>query len=219
MESLPRDRMRSGRRRLARLVAVSLVASAAALAAAPKPPAPEAPHAAAEPLPTLAAKTGGLERRPGLLATYVDRARGHVWLEVPPAAGPGGEVASYLYVEGIVTGLGSNPVGLDRGQVSEARVLTLRRVGGRVLFELPNLRYRALSRDEAERRAVRESFATSVLWAAEVAAADPDGRALVDLTPFLLRDAHGVVATMRATGQGSWSLDGGRSAVDLAGCL
>jgi len=220
MESLPLDRMRSGPRRLARLVAVFLVASAAALAAAtPKSPAPEAPRAAAEPLPTLAAKTGGLERRPGLLATYVDRARGRVWLEVPPAAGPGGEVASYLYVEGIVTGLGSNPVGLDRGQVSEARVLTLRRVGGRVLFELPNLRYRALSRDEAERRSVRESFATSVLWAAEVAAADPDGRALVDLTPFLLRDAHGVVATLRATGQGSWSLDGGRSAVDLAGCL
>jgi hypothetical protein len=217
MESHSRDRRRSGRP--ASLFATALVASAALSAAAtPKIPPPEASRAA-EPLPTLAAKTSGLERRLGLLTTYVDPQRGRVWLEVPPPSGPAGEIASYLYVEGIATGLGSNPVGLDRGQVSDARVLTLRRLGGRVLFELPNLRYRALTRDEAERRAVRESFATSVLWAAEVVAADPDGRALVDLTPFLLRDAHDIVATMRTTGQGSWSLDGGRSAVDLAGCL
>lgn len=217
---IPLRERRRGAGRAACLAAAFLVASAVALVAAPpKAPAPEVAHSGGEPLPTLAAKTGGLEQRQGLLTTYVDRARGRVWLEVPPPAGPAGEVASYLYVEGIVTGLGSNPVGLDRGQVSEARLLTLRRVGGRVLFELPNLRYRALSRDEAERRAVRESFATSVLWAAEVVAADPDGRTLIDLTPFLLRDAHGVVETMRATGQGSWSLDGGRSAVDPAGCL
>jgi hypothetical protein len=215
----PRDQMMGGRpSRPGRLFAAALLASATALAAAtPKVPAPK--PAGAEPLPTLAAKTAGLERRAGLLATYVDSQRGRVWLEVPPPAGPAGEVASYLYVEGIATGLGSNPVGLDRGQVSEARVLTLRRLGGRVLFELPNLKYRALTKDDAERRAVRDSFATSVLWAGDVVAADADGRALVDLTPFLIRDAHGVVATMRATGQGGWSLDGGRSAVDPAGCL
>ncbi len=197
-----------------------VLSSLAVLAAVATPPAVRAadPPKAVEPLPTVAAKTGGLERRPGLLTTYVDRQRGRVWLEVPPA-GTGGEVASYLYVEGIATGLGSNPVGLDRGQVSEARVLTLRRLGGRVFFELPNLKYRALTADAAERRAVRDSFATSVLWAGEVIAADADGRALVDITSFLTRDAHEIVATMRATGQGGWSLDSGRSAVDLDGCL
>jgi hypothetical protein len=201
--------------RAATLFAVAWLAPAVVALAADPPQAADALPA----LPKIAAKTRGLERRPGLLTTYVDRQLGRIWLEVPAPAGPAGEVASYLYVEGIATGLGSNPVGLDRGQVSDARILTLRRLGSRVLFELPNLKYRALSKDEAERRSVRDSFATSVLWAGEVAAADPDGRALVDLTPFLLRDAHGVVAAMRAASQGGWSLDAGRSAVDVEACL
>ena len=173
---------------------------------------------APEKLPTIATKTAGLERRQGLLDLYVDRQRGTVWLAVPPP-GERGVAGTYLYVEGILTGLGSNPVGLDRGQLGDTRVVTLRRLGGRVLLEQPNLRFRALSEDPLELRAVRESFATSVLWAGEVAALDANGRALVDLTSFLLRDAHDVVATMRETEQGSWSLDEKRSAVDLDACL
>ncbi len=73
--------------------------------------------------------TASLEKREGLLTFYTDRQRGKIWLEVPPAKGPRGEVASYLYQEGIVTGLGSNPVGLDRGQAGETRIISLRRVG------------------------------------------------------------------------------------------
>ncbi|HEX7186380.1 MAG TPA: hypothetical protein VF756_31450, partial [Thermoanaerobaculia bacterium] len=65
----------------------------------------------------VAAKTSGMERREGLLTFHVDRKAGKVWLEVPKASGPGGEVGSYIYVESLLTGLGSNPVGLDRGQI------------------------------------------------------------------------------------------------------
>jgi hypothetical protein len=184
---------------------------AAALPAAGAPP--------PEPLPKVAARTTGLERRPGLLVTYLDRQRGRVWLEVPKAAGPRGEVGSYLYVEGLLSGLGSNPVGLDRGQLGDTRVVTLRRVGDRLLVEQQNLAFRALTDRPEELRAVRESFAPSVLWAGEIAALDPDGRTLVDLTPFLVRDAHDVVATLKATGQGSWSLDAARSALDPEACL
>src|SRR5439155_24292020 len=119
---------------------------------------------------------------------------------------------------GIRTGLGSNPVGLDRGQWSDARLVTFRRVGARVLLEQPNLRYRALSNDSNEVRAVRESFASSVLWGGEIQAEAPDGRLLVDLTPFLVRDAHGVIATLKSTGQGGFSLDAGRSALDPDQC-
>jgi hypothetical protein len=170
-------------------------------------------------LPTVAAKIAGLERRPGLLNLYMDRQRGRIWLEVPPASGPGGEVGSYLYVESLLSGLGSNPVGLDRGQLGDTRVVTLRRVGGRVLFEEPNLRFRALSENPAEVRAVRESFATSILWAGEVAALDPNGRALVDFTPFVVRDAHEIATQMKRTGQGNWTLDAERSVPDLENCL
>ncbi|HEX7180231.1 MAG TPA: zinc-dependent metalloprotease, partial [Thermoanaerobaculia bacterium] len=149
----------------------------------------------------------------------VDRKAGKVWLEVPKASGPGGEVGSYIYVESLLTGLGSNPVGLDRGQIGDTRVVTFRRVGGRLLVEQPNLRFRALSEDPAEVQAVRESFATSVLWAGEIAASDPDGRVLVDFTSFLVRDAHDVVARFRQSGQGSWSFDAARSVVDFENCL
>ncbi len=193
----------------------SIVASWTLLLAAFLPLAP----ARAEPLPAVAKKVEGLERREGLLPLYVDRQRGRVFLEVPAAAAPGGEIGRYLYIEGITTGMGSNPVGLDRGQIGDTLLVVLRRVGGRVLIEAPNLRFRALTDNAAEASAVRQSFGSSVLWGGELAALDADGRGLVDLTSFLVRDAHNISATLRATGQGSYSLDEGRSAIDLEQCL
>jgi Met-zincin/Domain of unknown function (DUF5117) len=192
------------------------------LAAAPAAPAPpQAPghgpgHApGAEP---NVLRTAGLEKRAGMLDLWLDRKAGKVWLLVPPA-GKDGVVGSYLYEEGILTGVGSNPVGLDRGQIGDARVVTLRRVGARLLVEEPNLRFRALSQDPAEVAAVRESFATSVLWAGDVTATDVKGREAVDFTGFLVRDAHNVAAKLKQAGQGSWSFDPGRSAVDFENCL
>jgi hypothetical protein len=164
------------------------------------------------------ARTKGFTRRDGLLVTWLDRKAGKLLLELPRPAGPRNECGSFLLLEGIETGLGSNPVGLDRGQAGETRVVTFRRVGARVLLEQPNLRYRAVSADSNEVRAVRESFASSVLWAGEVAAEAPGGRLLVDVTSFLVRDAHGVVATLKSTGQGSFSLDKERSTLDPDAC-
>jgi hypothetical protein len=167
-------------------------------------------------------RTAGLEKRPGLLDTYFDRKTGKVWLLLPPAGQNGdktGVVGSYIFSEGILTGVGSNPVGLDRGQLGDTRVVTLRRVGGRLLMEEPNLRFRALSQDPAELAAVRESFATSVLWAGEIVETEPKGHEAVDFTSFLVRDAHNVTARLKQAGQGAWSLDAGRSAVDFANSL
>ena len=167
---------------------------------------------------TLAAKTAGLERRTGLLTTYLDRRGGRLLLELPAPAGARGECGSFLYLEGIRTGLGSNPVGLDRGQEGDAVVVTFRRVGARVLLEQPNLRYRAQSADSNEVRAVRESFASSVLWAAPIEAEGPEGRLLVDFTPFLVRDAHEVAATLKTAKQGAFALDQSRCTLDPDGC-
>ena len=170
--------------------------------------------AAEEPIPTIAEKTAGLERADGLLTAWLDRDRGKIYLEVP-APGERGIAGEYLYVEGLLTGLGSNPVGLDRGQLGPARLVHLRRLGQRVLLEEINTRFRALTENPDEARAVRQSFATSVLWAEKIAARDSDGRTLVDLTSFMIRDAHGVVARLRDTRQGSFKLDTGRSVVDV----
>src|ERR1041385_8585051 len=85
------------------------------------------PTPKAEGLPTVAEKTAGLERHEGLLDLYFDRQHGKLWVVTPPPNAPGGEVGRYLYVEGLLSGLGSNPVGLDRGQFGPARLVVLRR--------------------------------------------------------------------------------------------
>lgn len=185
-------------------------------ASAPKArTAAEGPRPLGTRAPEWSAKVAQLEPRSGLLDLYLDRAQGKVMAVLPPAKGERGLIGEYIHVVGIRTGLGSNPVGLDRGQISNTSVVALRRVGSRVLFELPNLAFRALSNDAAEVAAVRESFATSVVWAAEVLGEDAAGRVLIDLTGFLLRDAHGVAARLAGSGQGSFGLDRERSAVDF----
>jgi hypothetical protein len=173
----------------------------------------------ADPLPSVAKKTEGLERRDGLLPVYVDRQRGRLWLELPAESGADGVIGRYLYVEGITTGMGSNSVGLDRGQIGATHVVVLRRVGGRLVIEAGNERFRARSDNAAETDAIRQSFAGSVLWGGEIVALDDDGRGLVDLTSFLVRDAHGIAQTLRTAGQGSYALDEARSALDLTKCL
>ncbi len=188
---------------------VAACAASAGPAARPAAPAAEDPFTAA---------VEGLERRPGLVDLYLDRERGAVLLGLP-APGPDGVVGEYLYVEGLVTGLGSNPIGLDRGQLGETRVVTLRRQGARLLVEQQNLRFRAMTERPAERRATRQSFATSVLWAGEIAATGGDGRLLVDFTSFAVRDAHRVGARIAAVGEGRFALDRERSALDLEACL
>ena len=105
----------------------------------------------------------------GLLDLHVADDAGRIWLTLPPADGEAPRLR-LLYAEGLTTGLGSNPVGLDRGQLGPARVISFRVVGDRVLVEAENLAFRAESADPHERRAARESFASSVLWAGDVAA-------------------------------------------------
>jgi hypothetical protein len=167
----------------------------------------------------IAAKTAGLTARPGLLDLFVDDDLGKVLVRLPPARGPRRTIGEYIYYEGIVSGLGSNPVGLDRGQVGEPQILRLRELGGRVLFELVNLRFRALTESVEEVQAVEESFASSVIWSAEIAARDPDGTSLVDLGPFLLRDAHGIADRLAESSQGGFAFDREKSAIDVTRCL
>ena len=169
--------------------------------------------------PTVAEKTEGLELREGFVDFYLDADGGRLWLVIPPPVGDQQVALEFLYLEGLTSGLGSNPVGLDRGQVGESQLLRFRRIGHKVLLEAPNLRYRALDAPAEEQQAARESFASSILWAQEVAALDPDGRSLIDFTSFLIRDAHDIVPKLREAQQGSYSLDTGRSLLDPANCL
>jgi hypothetical protein len=167
-----------------------------------------APALAQPPLPSIAERTRGMERHDGFLPVHWEAATGRVWLEIPRI----GE--EMIHVVSLPAGLGSNDVGLDRGQLGGTRLVRFERVGPRVLLVQPNLRYRVTSGVAAEERAMEESFAQSVLWGFAVAA-EEDGRVLVDATEFVLRDAHGIARSLRRARQGEFRLDATRSALHL----
>ncbi len=152
--------------------------------------------------PTIEEKTARMQKLDGYFPLYWDPAAGTLWLEIPRFD------TDFLYIEGLAAGVGSNDIGLDRGQIGPGRVVRFERVGPKILMVQPNLRFRA-SGSPDERRAVEESFATSVLWGFTVGA-ESGGRVLVDTTDFLLRDAHGVINRLRPA---TFRLDRTRSAV------
>ncbi|OZC04531.1 hypothetical protein BSZ36_01495 [Rubricoccus marinus] len=146
-----------------------------------------------------------MDRRDGLFPVYWDAGAGKVWLEIPAME------QDFLYVNSLAAGLGSNDIGLDRSQLGGTRLVRFERVGPKVLMVQPNLDYRAATDNPAEEPAVREAFAEGVTWGF-TASAETDGRTLIDVTDFLVRDAHGVAQTLRASGEGTFSLDKSRSA-------
>lgn len=161
---------------------------------------------AEEERPTIAEKTEDMQPIEGYVPLYWDATEGTLWMEISRFDIP------FLYVTSLPVGLGSNPVGLDRGQLGEQRVVRFERTGDKVLLVEPNLEYRAVTENAAERRAVRQAFAPGVVWGFEVAAESEEGETvLVDATDFVVRDAHGVVRRLKETDQGSYSLDESRS--------
>jgi hypothetical protein len=159
-------------------------------------------------LPTIAAKTVGLKAFPGYFNFYWDDKAGKIWLEIDRWGD------EFLYVNSLPAGVGSNDIGLDRGQLGGARVVRFERSGPKVLLTQSNYDFRAISDNPNERRAVRDSFAESVLWGFDVAA-EGDARVLVDASAFFLRDAHDVVGALRRANQGQFRLDPSRGAFYL----
>ncbi|MBI5084708.1 MAG: zinc-dependent metalloprotease [Acidobacteria bacterium] len=148
-------------------------------------------------------------QRTGGFVPYIwDESQGKLWLE----AGPWGR--EFLYVTSLPAGVGSNDIGLDRGQLGRTQVVRWEKSGNKVLLIASNYGFRALSDNEAERRAVRDSFAESVLWGFE-ANVQEDGKVYVDATQFLLRDSHGVAEKLQRARQGTYRLDSTRCAFYL----
>ncbi len=153
-------------------------------------------------------KTKDLEKIDGYMPLYWDAKSGKMLMEISRFN------TEFLYQVSLPAGLGSNPIGLDRGQLGRTFVVYFERVGPKVLLIQPNYRYRALSNDASERKAVADSFARSVIWGFKVEA-EAKGKVLVDATQFLLRDAHGVADRIRQARQGNYRFDESRSAFYL----
>ncbi|MFY7793715.1 MAG: zinc-dependent metalloprotease [Chitinophagaceae bacterium] len=164
----------------------------------------------AQKLPGIAEKTTGMQRMNGLFPIYFEPGAGKLWLQIDQFD------AEFLYVMSMPGGLGSNDIGLDRGLLGGGRVVSFQRSGRKVLMTEPNYEFRAVSDDPLERRAVRQSFARSVLWGFQVEA-ETDGKVLIDLTEFLTRDAMQAANRIRRMQQGNYTLDRNRSILEPEG--
>jgi len=159
----------------------------------------------AGPPPTIERRTDGMQKMDGLFPLYWDERGGNLYMEIPRMD------TEFLYTTGLAAGLGSNDLGLDRGQQGAGRLVSFHRVGPRVLMIQPNETFRSSSANRAEQRSVEDSFAKSILWGFAVAA-ESNGHVLVDATDFVLRDGHGAG---NALNPGPYRVDRTRSAVFL----
>ncbi|MDB5090692.1 MAG: peptidase [Mucilaginibacter sp.] len=153
-------------------------------------------------------KTKGLTKYTGYFNFYWDENTGRVLLEIDKLN------TEFLYVNSLPAGVGSNDLGLDRGQIGESRIVKFIKSGPKVLLIQPNYAYRAVSNNADERKSVEEAFAQSVIWGFKAEAQDGD-KVLIDFTPFLLRDSHHLADRLSGSDQGNFNLDESRSAIYL----
>jgi hypothetical protein len=158
--------------------------------------------------PTIAEKVTGMEKFSGYVPFYWDAKAGKIWLEIDKWN------TEFLYVESLPAGIGSNDIGLDRGQLGSSYIVRFDRSGPRILLVASNYGFRATTSNQDERQAVKDAFAESTLWGFEVAA-EEGSRVLVDATNFYLRDVHQIPGTLQRGQQGTFRLDPTRSAFYL----
>jgi hypothetical protein len=181
------------------IVAVAMITAVRFDAQAQRPAAPSE-------LRTIEDRTAGMQRIDGFVPVYWEERTGSLFLEVSRFD------QELLLATGLAAGLGSNDIGLDRGQEGGGRVVMFQRVGPKVLLVQTNQTFRSTSPNPAERKSVEDSFAKSVLWGFTVAA-ETSSRVLVDATEFLLRDVHGAGDALRP---GTYRVDRSRSAFYMA---
>ena len=158
----------------------------------------------------LANFTSGMDKKEGFFNFYYDEAIGRIFLEVDKLE------QEFLYVNSLAAGVGSNDIGLDRGQLGNERVVKFEKHGNKLLLIQPNYDYRAVSDNQDEVKSVAEAFATSVLGGFEIKTRNSSAY-LIDITDWLLRDSHGVSGRLRGSNQGSFSVDKSRSAIFMDG--
>ena len=144
----------------------------------------------------------------GYINFYYDESEDKIYLEINKLD------KEFLYVNALSEGIGSNDIGLDRGQLGGGAVVKFQKAGNKILLIQPNQSYRAITENEDERKSIEEAFAKSVLHGF-IIKEQKQNSYLVDATDFLMRDAHGVANRLQRNDQGNYSLDKSRSAFNL----
>ena len=154
--------------------------------------------------------TKKMKKHEGYFDFYYDENKGKIFLEVTNLN------EEFLYVNALTSGIGSNDIGLDRGQIGKERIVKFEKYGNKLFLIQPNYRYRATSDNPDEIRSVEEAFAKSILGGFEIKIKETN-KYLIDITNFLLRDSHNISGRLKRAQQGTYKIDKLRSAIYVKG--
>ncbi|MFY0688232.1 MAG: zinc-dependent metalloprotease [Cyclobacteriaceae bacterium] len=147
-----------------------------------------------------------MESSDGFLPFHWDTDNDRIYLEVNNVN------IEFLYVSSLAAGVGSNDIGLDRGQLGQEKVVKFEQHGNKLMLVQPNQGYRAISDNQDEVNSVKEAFASSILWGFDIVAKS-DWSNLIDITDFIIRDSHKVAGRLSGSSQGNYRLEKSRSAL------
>jgi len=153
-------------------------------------------------------KSKSFQKYDGFYDFYYDVDSDKIYLEIDELQKP------FLYVYSLSNGIGSNDIGLDRGQLGNEQVVYFKKAGNKLLLIQPNLKYRALTDNGLEKKSVEQAFAKSVLFGFKIVE-ESTGKYIIDISDFLIQDVHGVAKRLKQTKQGTYTLDKSKSAMAL----
>lgn len=153
-------------------------------------------------------KKDQLKKQDGFITYLYDDKEDKIYFEIDALE------KEFLYVYSLSSGIGSNDLGLDRGQLGNEQVVYFKKAGNKLLLVQPNLKFRALTDNKLEKQSVEQAFAKSVLYGFKIEE-ENNGTYIIDATNFLMQDVHGVANTLRRSNQGSYSLDKSKSAFNM----
>lgn len=152
--------------------------------------------------------TQSMQKQDGFIPLYYNPADDKVYLQISALNEP------LLFQSSLPHGVGSNDIGLDRGQLGATRLVQFERYGNKLLLKQLNTDYRASADNPAEKASIDEAFADSVI-AGFVIQAETDGAVLIDYTEQLFSDIHGIAERLKKANQGTFKNDAKRSGVYL----
>jgi hypothetical protein len=153
-------------------------------------------------------KFKSMKAHTGYFNFYYDESNDKIYLEVKKLN------EEFMYVYSLAQGVGNNDLGLDRGQLGNEQVVYFEKQGNKIFLVQPNTQYRANTSNPLEKLSVQQAFAKSVLFGFKIESS-ADGVYIIDITDFLMQDAHGVLKRLTQAKQGSYSLDKSRSSLAL----
>ena len=146
------------------------------------------------------------QRFDGLIPIRIDDKQGKLFIEVLDST-------RVLMFTLLATGLGSNPIGLDRGGGGGSYVTRFERNGDRMLVVFENWNYRSsLPANNPHQQTIAESFPQSTVAALPIVAVE-GGRFVVDATDLVMRDWEDVSGTLTRANEGTYTLARERSSI------